>query len=869
MEYFKKVRDASRKAAIQGIQLIQTVTSAVSDVALAPARKPQEEFLFRFRVSCQLIDHYASVDDSDSVEADKALHASKVRDHLREMVRLLHDEDEVWAKRSVDVTDHEDDEEDHPCLEAFLQYHVMQELCNRALKDKPRGCMTVVLGTATSILRHVRYPLLPHQTVHVPLGQLISVATRYESLCTGKPGTTSYKKRIDLSLTTLISVIWRKISENPALLDFFYFVDNRLTTTTTTTTTVTDSKSAPKIRSQLDVLTALIPLMGRQKVGPYAKEAMLLALSLRDSRVERFVVCETGLLLNVVTELSRKFSVAVESQGSGSGASHGSSSLRQQPMGLDTSSRGTADIGSPAVTTDSTGSGPGSSTPTAVPASAPHDSFLKVLKFCNAICVAVSGSGSGNDGVDASISSSSRGMGTELLPQGVGIYQQLLLHFEKAFLLTCLRPALVVNGEGHVLATQALLRRTIAELARGSVASCPLLRSLTKFLCSDKDLLTVFVARAGSVSRPVAVSTMQLLGALLGASPLEQAMSLLLGEAKDGQVTATTPSVVKMDVGGSALDFSSEGDSPSPTTPTPISEPNPNVDTNDSMRQIAAFDARLTGICLELNSSQWDVASDNSNNNINNTTTDADGREIVQIAVDFKQYTDAATHSILNRLSGRLSALMALIREHDDKDEMMDDTDRSLSLSDGRGRGLLMGLVLRKLGVFLSLRLEEQLAVTGLIERCVCLLSAALTASSGSSKSDLDRLETVISVFKTVELLWKEVVTHLERVPDSALKMSAAKSLLVSSASEGGGGGTTHHGVEASPVDQKKRKLLDKEGLQVRRMLETAVIVRELLAEIRGSLHAVQLLRRGLVDVVDGPFAGGQVTGRDPVEEEE
>ena len=49
------------------MQLIQTVTAVVSDtVTLAPAKKPQEEFLFRFRVSCQLIDHYASVDDCDS-----------------------------------------------------------------------------------------------------------------------------------------------------------------------------------------------------------------------------------------------------------------------------------------------------------------------------------------------------------------------------------------------------------------------------------------------------------------------------------------------------------------------------------------------------------------------------------------------------------------------------------------------------------------------------------------------------------------------------------------------------------------------------------------------------------------------------------
>ena len=136
-------------------------------------------------------------------EADKALHSSKVRDHLREMVRLLHEEDEIWARRSIDITDTDssdvtDGSGDHPCLESFLQCHVMQELCNRALKDRPRGCITLVIGVATAILRNVRYPLLPHQTVHVPLGQLISFATRYDSLCNDKSVgfTASYKKRI-------------------------------------------------------------------------------------------------------------------------------------------------------------------------------------------------------------------------------------------------------------------------------------------------------------------------------------------------------------------------------------------------------------------------------------------------------------------------------------------------------------------------------------------------------------------------------------------------------------------------------------------------------------------------------------------------
>ena len=114
---------------------------------------------------------------------------------MRAMIKLLHEEDERWARKLFDHPESENIS-DLPCIEAFLQHYVMQELCNRALKDKPRGCMPIVLTAVATILKCVRYPLLPHQTVHVPLVQLISCATRYDSLNSGKPGLINYKKRI-------------------------------------------------------------------------------------------------------------------------------------------------------------------------------------------------------------------------------------------------------------------------------------------------------------------------------------------------------------------------------------------------------------------------------------------------------------------------------------------------------------------------------------------------------------------------------------------------------------------------------------------------------------------------------------------------
>jgi len=65
-------------------------------------------------------------------------------------------------------------------------------------------------------------------------------------------------------------------------------------------------------------------------------------------------------------------------------------------------------------------------------------------------------------------------------------------------------------SEGHVLAAQGLLRRALVELGRGG----PLADATGSFLCSDKELLLAFVARAGSVLKAVAVLTVQLLSTI-------------------------------------------------------------------------------------------------------------------------------------------------------------------------------------------------------------------------------------------------------------------------------------------------------------------------------------------------------------------
>lgn len=64
------------------------------------------------------------------------LNESKVHDHIKEMLKHLQAEDELWVNSHVQKS--EDAIRELPCLEVFLQNHIMEELCTRAKRDKPR-----------------------------------------------------------------------------------------------------------------------------------------------------------------------------------------------------------------------------------------------------------------------------------------------------------------------------------------------------------------------------------------------------------------------------------------------------------------------------------------------------------------------------------------------------------------------------------------------------------------------------------------------------------------------------------------------------------------------------------------------------------
>lgn len=134
------------KRAFQGISRI---TSTARSPLVVQEKSPVEELVQSFRECCRLIDYFAGLENAESIEADRALHESKVREHVKKVISILQEESSIWIDEAdelgLDVPSIFDDEDQLqtklPCISAFLKRRMVYELCTRAQRDLPRGCM--------------------------------------------------------------------------------------------------------------------------------------------------------------------------------------------------------------------------------------------------------------------------------------------------------------------------------------------------------------------------------------------------------------------------------------------------------------------------------------------------------------------------------------------------------------------------------------------------------------------------------------------------------------------------------------------------------------------------------------------------------
>lgn len=335
MNYFNKAKNHAIEAAKKASSVINSVSAAASELAVSNGLSPAnisdavsnkihrlsninnnnnndrvisvEEFMLLFKAICEILDTIIDAYLTNS-EEDIEINQSKIKNHLKLMITTMEKESINWFHGQKDYQSQLSGGlmTDMPCINALISNHILQELCERASKDIPCGCLPLMLTTASALLRQIKYPLILHQTIYKPIEKLIRAATRFDAIQNSNYSKTNnnYTNRIDIGLTSLITTIWRLIAENHSILQYFSFdeLSNK-------TSTMTPRK---QFQSHMDIITALIPLLYKPHIGLYAKESLFIALNLRDESIDRFVIDHTRLIDIAVENVCKSFQTSLD-----------------------------------------------------------------------------------------------------------------------------------------------------------------------------------------------------------------------------------------------------------------------------------------------------------------------------------------------------------------------------------------------------------------------------------------------------------------------------------------------------------------------------------------------------------------------------
>ena len=253
----------------------------------------------------------------------------------KELISTLELEAEAWASARLNAGDAVVFE--MPCTDAFIMAQCVRKLVEFAVEDSPRGCLPLILSSLSDLLERIKYPLMHVSAVYEPIYRLVFVASRYERLIGRVVSLTSgicdleraqYQRRVDVALVSFLRALWRKVAEDPAVIDFFHKEGG-------------DEGGEERQEVELDLLSALLPLLGTAHAGSISKESLVTALRTHAPAVDFFVLNRTSLMQDCVGELARLWRRVVEasslrargSSSGGRGTAEGSGSSAP-PAGL-------------------------------------------------------------------------------------------------------------------------------------------------------------------------------------------------------------------------------------------------------------------------------------------------------------------------------------------------------------------------------------------------------------------------------------------------------------------------------------------------------------------------------------------------------
>ncbi|CAM9169676.1 unnamed protein product [Choristocarpus tenellus] len=429
-------------------------------------------FLARYKHLVETIGDLGLAADQDSNKA-VLLENSGVQGDLDALLSLLRAEDKQNSRVQRNHNEGSDEETsefvDHvsyPCLEFVLEKRVVKFICELGCANRPDGTMAIMLGACASLLGQVSHPLLPSQSVHEPISKLVAAANTYLLGMRGEDdggvtgagldmlgrGTSLPSlEMVQTKLACLLGAIWRRLLEDSAQLDYFIQIN--------TGKNIGAGRIIDKSAVSLEIFSSLLPLVGLPgKPGQHAREACLLAVSVKDPRSSLFIARHTTLCEMLASTLAARYRALATTV--------------EEPQKCLSMNVGV----SPAWDVAGGGEREGG-------VGLNHNNiffsrllldFVQHLRFCNAVGLnAVEGRFDrpvGDAAVDplthaALLSGNKKDSCSDSI--GADVAANLLSEMKTQFLDAVLGPALVSFSESHALAAQAITTRIVTELSVG------------------------------------------------------------------------------------------------------------------------------------------------------------------------------------------------------------------------------------------------------------------------------------------------------------------------------------------------------------------------------------------------------------------
>lgn len=445
----------------------------------------------------------------------------------------------------------------------------------------------------------------------------------------------------------------------------------------------------------------------------------------------------------------------------------------------------------------------------------------------------------------------------------------------------------------------------------------------------------MLLARVGSITRLISVSSYLVMCSVLQSAPLSLALEVLLGlgqgqelDSQHGAPASSTPStstavlltIEEGRLSGTPLRsvFQSAPNSTAPQAPAMPMTPA----TPLSCAELRSLDDMLSSIHNSLilvahNSLADDLNPGSSVAKSKPTTSQTPGKAAPgpSTALDMQGYKEFASRNILSRLPGK--AMWSLLSSDPATSPLSPALLQSLQAcasqhSGSSSSGGVIEVLQRRLNNFLSMKFDEQVALSALLQRTVCLLSVVVLVCQdnnkfgrydslylflsivlltfaifhlrvcrppeGSFHTSVHYLQQIMEFLKIIDKLWKEIKGYLQRIPSGAAKVpamrhvlhataqveidnsilssitceavSADSSPLPSAPAVGTSTDSTGRVSIAHKVDSASWKLVEKESAQARSILESAVLLHELRAELRSYVLAIRSLRALMRDTV-------------------